>query len=158
MAKMKQSEVAARLAIDGTVAALGGAVKGELGLTPRQLGPGEKADLAMANVGTTLFYEIEGGNGVFFHADGPFTTIWYGGQEATRGIAALDAAIKRLYPKAKTVGDGPHATERNFDQRTYDIQLPNDKLAIVDAIYPAGPVANPKFMVRIAAMTKQQKK
>jgi len=155
MAKHKASDVAAKLAIEGAVAALAGTVKGTLGLTPRQLSEREKIDLAMTNEGVTLYYELDGGDGVFLHNDNAFTTIWYGGPDASNGIAALDALIQRLQPQAKQAKDGPHATEQGFNQRTYDIKLANDMLAIVDAIYPVARVQNPKFMVRVTAMAKQ---
>lgn len=157
MAKLTHSEVAAKLAIEGVVATLEGTVRGQLGITPRELGEREKIDLALSNIGTTLYYELSPTSGVFLHADNAFTTIWYGGMEADAGIRDLDALIKRAYPNAKMVSEGPHATERNFEQRTYDIKLQNDALAVVDAIYPVGRVDNPKFMVRVTAMVKQQR-
>ena len=155
MAKHKPSEVAAKLAIEGVVAALAGTVKGTLGIAPRQLSEREKIDLAMSNEGTTLFYELDGADGVFLHNDIAFTTIWYGGLDAANGVAALDALIQRLQPQAKQSKDGPHPTEPGFNLRTYDIKLANDTLAVVDAIYPTGRVQNPKFMVRVTAMAKQ---
>ncbi|MGE0741668.1 MAG: hypothetical protein AB7O98_10020 [Hyphomonadaceae bacterium] len=157
MPQMKHSEIAAKLAIDGVVAAIGEVVQGELGLRPRQLRDAEKVDLAMLSVGTTLFYEADNG-GVFFHADGAFTTIWYNGADVANGASALDAALKRRFPEAKSVSDGPHPTERNFDQRVYDVRLPNGRLAIVEAIYPVARVDNPKFMVRVTAMEQKQAK
>jgi len=155
MAKMKHSEVAAKLAIEGVVAAIAGTVKGELGIQPRELTERERTDLALANVGLTLFYPLDDGSGVFFHNDGAYTTIWYGGGDYNDGIKALDAAIRRAQPQAKMVKDEAHREETGFNMRTYDIKLANDHLAIVDAIYPAGRVENPKFMVRITAMAKQ---
>lgn len=151
---MKHSEVAAKLAIDGAVSAIAGTVKGEIGLRPRRLGPQEKADLGMAPDGETLFYEV-GDSGVFFHTDGAFTTIWYAGGDNNKGADALDAAIKRKYPDARRAKDEDHATEPGFRLRTYDIRLPNNHLAIVDAIYPSGRVTDPKFMIRVTAMARQ---
>ena len=151
---MKHSEVAAKLAIDGAVSAIGGTVKGELGLRPRLLGPQEKADLGMSAVGETLFYEV-GDSGVFFHTDGAFTTIWYAGGDYAKGIDALDAAIKRKFPEAKRAKDEEHETEPSLRLRTYDIRLPNSQLAIVDAIYPAGRTDKQNFMIRVTAMARQ---
>lgn len=154
MAQFKHSEVAAKLAIEGAVAAIGGTVKGQLGLTPRVLGPNEKAELGMADQGDTLFYPI-GESGVFFHTDGAFTTIWYAGADYDKGIDALDALIKRNYPDAKKVKDEPHAEDRNLTLRTYDIRLPGNHLAIVDTIYAKKRVEQPKFMIRVTAMARQ---
>jgi hypothetical protein len=151
----KHSEVAARLAIEGAVAAIAGTVRGQLGLQPRTLGRHEKIDLGISDMGDTLFYPIEDQSGVFMHTDGAFTTIWYGGGDYDKGLAALDAQIKRAYPDAKQVKDEAHATESGMQLRTYDIRLPNNHLAIVDTVYARGPVQNPKFMIRITAMARQ---
>ena len=151
---MKHSELAAKLAVDGAVSAIGGTVKGEIGAKPRVLGPKEKADLGMTNEGQTLFYEV-GDGGVFFHTDGAFTTIWFAGGDNNKGADALDAAIKRKFPDAKRVKDEDHSVEPGFRLRTYDIRLPNNHLAIVDAIYPSGRVTDPKFMIRVTAMARQ---
>lgn len=154
MAKMKHSEVAAKLAIEGAVSAIGGAVKGHLGLTPRQLTAQDKIDLAMQDIGPTLYYELDQG-GVMLQSDGAHTTIWYGGADYEKGINALDALVKKLYPDAKRAKDEPHASEPNMRLRTYDIKLPGNHLAIVDAIYATGKVKNPKFMIRVTAMARQ---
>ncbi len=151
---MKHSEVAVKLAIEGAVSAIAGTVKGELGLRPRLLGPQEKADLGMAEVGETLFYEV-GDSGVFFHTDGAFTTIWYAGGDYAKGIDALDAAIKRKFPDAKRAKDEEHETEPGLRLRTYDIRLPNTQRAIVDTIYPSGRTDKNTFMIRFTAMARQ---
>ena len=151
---MKHSEVAAKLAVDGAVAAIGGSVKGALGLTPRVIGSKEKADLGIADEGQTLFYEV-GDGGVFFHTDGAFTTIWFAGGDSGKGIDALDAAVKRAHPDAKRVKDEKHESEPGLRMRTYDIRLPHNHLAVVDAIYPSGPTRSPRFLIRVTAMARQ---
>lgn len=158
MAKMKHSEAVAKIAVDGIVAGFGGTVKGELGLKPRVLSPLERTDLGVAaEVGDVLFYPIDDG-GVFMHAHGAFHTIWFAAADCDVAITALHNAVKRAYPNAKQSVDAPHATEPGFQHRSYDVQLPNGRLAVVEAIYPAGRVDNPKFMVRVTAFDKQQKK
>ncbi|MEZ5959744.1 MAG: hypothetical protein R3C30_04865 [Hyphomonadaceae bacterium] len=154
MAKMKHSEVAARLAIEGAVSAIGGTARGQLGLTPRQLTPNDKIDLGMLDIGPTLYYELDQG-GVLLQSDGAYTTIWFGGGDYDKGITALDSLVKKHYPDAKKSKDEAHATEQNMRIRTYDIKLPGNHLAIVDAIYPNGRVQNPKFMIRVTAMARQ---
>jgi hypothetical protein len=154
MAKMKHSEVAAKLAIEGAVAAIGGTVKGQLGISPRQLSQHDKIDLGMQDVGPTLFYELDQG-GVLLQSDGAFTTIWYSGADYDKGVNALDALIKKHYPDAKQSKDEPHASEPNMRLRTYDIRLPGNHLAVVDAIYTTGRANNPKFMIRVTAMARQ---
>ena len=154
MAKLKHSEVAAKLAIEGAVGAIAGTVKGQLGLEPRVLGKEEKIDLGMIDVGNTLFYPIDDG-GVFLQSDGAYTTIWFGGADYRAGADALDALIKRHYPDAKKVKDEAHESQPDMKLRTYDIRLPNNHLAIVDSIYPSGSGANPKFMIRVTAMARQ---
>lgn len=151
---MKHSEVAAKLAIEGAVSAISGTVKGELGLKPRTLGSQEKADLGMSEEGQTLFYEV-GDSGVFFHTDGAFTTIWFVGGDYAKAIDVLDAAVQRKFPEAKRAKDEEHTTEAGFRLRTYDIRLPNNHLAIVDAIYPSGRAEKPNFMIRVTAMARQ---
>ena len=154
MARLTQSAVAAKLAIEGAVAAIAGTVKGQLGIAPRPLGPQEKADLGMSDQGDTLFYPIDE-SGVFFHTDGAFTTIWFAGGDYENGIEALEAQIKRGCPQAKQVKDEPHETEPGLTLRTYDIKLPNNHLAIVDAIYTKRRRDDGKFMIRVTAMARQ---
>lgn len=154
MAKFKHSEVAAKLAVEGAVAAIGGTVKGTLGLTPKVLGSQEKADLGMMDVGDTLFYPVDD-SGVFFHTDGAFTTIWFAGGDFNNGLSALDALIKKNYPEAKRVKDEPHADQAGYNLRTYDVRLPGNHLAIVDTIYVSGRTAEKKFMIRVTAMARQ---
>jgi hypothetical protein len=154
MMNLKHSEVAAKLAIEGAVAAIGGTVKGTLGLTPKVLGSQEKADLGMLDAGDTLFYPV-GDTGVFFHTDGAFTTIWFSGGDYDKGVAALDSLIKRQYPEAKRVKDEPHSEQAGFNLRTYDVRLPGNHLAIVDTIYVSGRAQEKKFMIRVTAMARQ---
>ncbi|MGD9968537.1 MAG: hypothetical protein AB7T59_18615 [Hyphomonadaceae bacterium] len=151
---MKHSEVAAKLAIEGAVAAIAGTVKGQLGLTPRVLNSREKIDLGMSDAGNTMYYEV-GDSGVFFHTDGAHTTIWYINADSDKGLSALEAQIKRHQPDAKLASDEPHSEEPGFNIRTYDIKLQNNHLAIVDVIYAKGRVQQPRFMVRVSAMARQ---
>ncbi len=152
---MQHSEVVAKLAIDGVVAFWGGAAKGELGIKPRVLTPAERTELGMADIGDTLYYPV-GTSGVFFHADGAFTTIWYANADCQNALRALHTAVISRYPAAKPSSDLPHPIEPSFGQRAYNIQLPNGRLAVVDAIYPNGPARNPKFMVRVSLFNRQQ--
>lgn len=149
-----QSEVAAKLAVDGAVAAIGGTVTGALGLTPRIVGAQEKADLGVAEDGQTLFYDV-GAGGVFLHSNGVVTTIWYADGDREKGILVLDAAVKRAHPDAKCVKDEAHPTEPSLRLRTYDIRLQQDQLAVVDAIYPSDATPNLQFMIRVTAMARQ---
>ncbi|MEZ5957571.1 MAG: hypothetical protein R3C27_10230, partial [Hyphomonadaceae bacterium] len=130
MKSMKHSEVAAKLAIEGAVAAIGGTVKGTLGIKPRELSPADKIDLAIMDIGPTLFYELDQ-TGVFLQSDGAHTTIWFAGADYDKGINALETLVKKHYPEAKQSKDEPHATEKNLRLRTYDIKLPGNHLAIV---------------------------
>ena len=152
---MKHSEVAAKLAVEGAVAAIGGTVKGTLGLTPRVISSQEKAQLGMADIGDTLFYAVGEDSGVFFHTDGAFTTIWFAGGDYDKGIQALDGLVKKKYPDAKRVKDGPHSEQPGYNLRTYDIRLPGNHLAIVDSIYVTRSDADKKFMIRVTAMARQ---
>ena len=151
MAKHKQSELISKLAIEGVVAAIAGTVRGQFPVTPRALGESERAELGFSQAGDFLFYPVDDA-GVFFYSDGAFTTMWYAGADCDKAISVLDAAIKKTYPHAKTVSDGPHKSERGFGIRTYDIKLGNGALALVEAIFPLGQTADPKFTVRVTAM------
>ena len=154
MGKMKHSEVAAKLAIEGAVAAIGGTVKGTIGIKPQELSPDDKADLAITDNGPALFYELDQG-GVVLQSDGAHTVIWYLGADYDKALNVLDALVKKRYPDATQSKDEPHATESNYRLRTYDIKLPGNHLALVDTIYADGRVQNPKFMIRVTAMARQ---
>ncbi|MBX3428121.1 MAG: hypothetical protein KF779_00910 [Hyphomonadaceae bacterium] len=151
---MRESEVAAKLAIEGAVAAIDGSVKGKLGIKPRVLGPSEKAEIGMSDIGDTLFYEV-GDGGVLFHSDGAFTTVWFANGDYDKGVTTLDKLIKKHYPGAKMVKDEPHETEPGLKTRTYDIRLAGNHLAIVDTVYVAGVTAMKRFMIRVTAMARQ---
>ncbi len=151
---MKHSEVAAKLAIEGAVAAIGGTVSGSLGLKPQVIGSQEKAQLGMADIGDTLFYEV-GEGGVFFHTDGAYTTIWFAGGDYDKGIQALDSLIKKKYPDAKRIKDEPHVEQKGYNLRTYDVRLPGNHIAIVDSIYVTRSDVDKKFMIRVTAMARQ---
>ncbi|MGQ0533578.1 MAG: hypothetical protein ACT4OF_12945 [Caulobacteraceae bacterium] len=151
---MTVAEVAAKLAVEGAVAAIAGAVSGRLGLQPRVLSAAEKQALGVSDPGETLSFET-GEGGVFMHSDGACTTIWFAGGDCMSGIEAMDVAIKRAHPSAVVVRDEAHANEPNFKLRTYDIHLPNNQLAILDAVYPTNVVSDPRFMARITAMARQ---
>jgi hypothetical protein len=128
-------------------------VKGALGLTPRIISGPEKAALGITEDGETLYYEV-GEGGVFFHSNGAFTTIWCDGDNAN-GIDVLDAAVQRAHPNAKRVKDEAHPTEPGLRLRTYDINLQQNNLAVVDAIYPSEASQNSQFMIRVTAMARQ---
>ncbi|MBL8546087.1 MAG: hypothetical protein JNL81_06465 [Hyphomonadaceae bacterium] len=151
---MMQSEVAAKLAVDGAVAAIGGTVKGALGLTPRIISKQEKSDLGIAEDGEALFYQV-GDGGVFFHSNGVLTTIWCAEGDNDKSIDVLDAAVQRAHPDAKRVKDEPHPTEPGLRLRTYDINLQKNNLAVVDAVYSSGASHNSQFMIRVTAMARQ---
>lgn len=151
MASLTQSELAAKLAVEGTVSAIGGTVRGQAPVKPRVVGPQERAEIGFSQDGDLLFYPL-GETGVFFYSAGAFTTIWYTGPASSAGISALDAQIKRLYPQAKMSSDGAHPTDGNFMQRGYDIKLGSGKLAIVEAVYPSPRGTDQRFSVRITAM------
>lgn len=150
----KHSEVAAKLAVEGAVAAIGGTVRGQIGIQPRMLGPNEKLDLGWADMGDTLFYEV-GDSGVFFHTDGAHTVIWYVNADYDKGLGAIDALMKRNQPGATIAKDEAHPEEPGFNLRTYDVKLPNNHLAVVDVIYVTGRVQQPRFMIHITAMARQ---
>lgn len=154
MSKMKHSEVAAKLAIEGAVAAIGGTVRGTIGITPHQLSAADKIDLGIADTGPTLFYGLDDG-GVLLQSDGAHTLIWYPNADYDKGLNVLDALVKKHYPQAKQSKDEPHVSEANHRVRTYDIKLPGNHMAIVDAIYATSRVQNPKFMIRVTAMARQ---
>ncbi len=148
---MKQSEVAARLAIEGVVATIGGTVAGTLGITPKTLSPSQRQEAGIALDGDYLFYPV-GDSGVSFYSKDAYTTVWYTGDDVNRGLTALDAAIKHYHPNARVAVDGPHATLSGWGFRGYDIKLGNGRMAVVEAAFPIAKVDDPKFSVRITAM------
>lgn len=154
MAKLTHSEVAAKLAIEGAVAAIGGTVKGTIGLTPTMLSEQEKADMGWPYIGDTLFYPVDS-SGVFFNTDGAFTTIWFVGGDFDKGLATLDKLLMQKYPDAKRVKDEPHAEHPGNNLRTYDIRLASNHLAIVDTVYATNRTNEKRFMIRITAMARQ---
>jgi hypothetical protein len=161
---LSPSHLAAKLVVEGSldvIAAKPGAqfpMPGGLALSKAR-----RAELGRPPGGGTVFYAIEPGqvaeqNGVFVDFQDSATTIWFNGPDSKAALAVLEKAIKSAYPKIKQQSDKPHPTEQGLRQRSYDIVLSKERAVVLDVAYPANSKKAERFVVRIAAFAKPDKR
>jgi hypothetical protein len=150
-----QSEIAAKLIVEAAVGAIAGDVRGQLGIAPVVLSERQCAELGLPPGSNTMYYPT-GDSGVFFDVDEARMTIWYSGSEASRGLAAVEAALKRAYPQAKQAKDEPDTREPELRVRSYDVRFENGRLATIDIGYPPAGVRAGKFVTQVVGMERKK--
>lgn len=158
------SELAAKLIVEGSLDVIAGKPGAQF---PRPgglaLSNARRAELGRPPGGGTVFYAIEPGEvaeqkGVFVDFQDSATTIWFNGPDSKHALAIVEKAIKNAYPKIKQQSDKPHATEKGTRHRSYDVMLNKERAVVLDVAYPASGAAKERFVVRIAAFAKPEKK
>ena len=153
----KHSEVVAQLVVEAAIAGIAGTVRGKFPIAPVVLNEQQCAELGLPPGSNTLFYPVDKSTGVFYDIDEARSTIWYSGADATRALGVVENAVKRAYATAKQAKDEDDPREADMRVRTYDIKLPQAKLAIVQLSYPAANArAAPKFVAQVTAMVIKQ--
>lgn len=153
-AGMSHSQLAAKLVVEGALAHIAGNVQGMMPVKPITLTDLERADIKLAQGGTTLFYPLPP-TGVFLDLHGPRASVWYTDADFTRGLETLEAAMKKAFPKTKQLKDGASPTEKNVRLRSYEVDFGNKRLALVEVEHADAKAATRKFVVRVTAQARK---
>jgi hypothetical protein len=148
---MKHSELAARLVVEGAIAAIAGTVRGQLPVKPTVLNDEQAQALNLPPGGTTLYYELDD-KGVFFDSVGSRVAVWYSGADADRALGVLEAELKRHYPNTKQVIDAKHPDASGMRVRAYDVKIRDGLMATVEVSYSEPNVRPPKFSAQVVGM------
>ncbi len=155
MAGLTHSQVAVKLIVEGCLASVAGRVRGKMPIEPVPLTDLERADIGMAQGANTVFYPVLP-TGVFLDLAGTQATVWYNQADADRAMDALDAAMKRAYPKTKQTKDAEHPSDAEMRWRVYEIDFGNARLALMEVEYPARGKPPKRFLVRILPQMRKQ--
>ncbi|MDZ4691224.1 hypothetical protein [Terricaulis sp.] len=153
MAKIRHSELAVMLVMDGSLRVLKGEqLKGQVPVKPEVLSDREAQDLGLPPGGTVLCYPL-GETPLFFDMAGSRMVIWYSGADADRAAPLLDAELKRAYPGGvKQVIDTEHPQESDLRIRAYDVKLSDGLMATIEVSYTKPGADKPKFSALIVGM------
>lgn len=155
MANITHTELLTRLLIEASLNSIAGTSKGKFPLVGKQLNDEERAGFGRPPGGSTMFYPVGGDGGVFIDLHGSATSIWFRDADSSGTLASVEAALKRAYPQTKQVTDTGHPTDEFSRQRSYDVPLGGNRIAVVDVGYPA-PGALPRgFLVRVLAYARK---
>ena len=151
----KHSEVVAQLLVEAAIAGVAGNVRGKFPIAPVILTAQQCGELGLPPGSNTMFYPLDK-SGVFYDVDGSCSTIWYSGADAPKALSTVENAVKRAYPTAKQAKDEDDPREADMRVRTYDVKLPQGRLAIVQLSYPMPQARTPKFVAQVTAMVVKQ--
>lgn len=130
-----------------------GDVKGKAPLAPVPLTPEERAKLKLAKGGITVFYPAQD-EGVFFDMGGTHFTLWFTGGDVDRASLALDAALKRNFPKATQLDEVKHKRDARMCARVYRVELGQGRLAAISTSFSDLPDGRHKFAVHVQAQQR----
>ncbi|MBC7768962.1 MAG: hypothetical protein H7124_09255 [Phycisphaerales bacterium] len=150
--KIKHSELAARIIVEGALTILQGKTPpGQLPVKPEVLSDREAEDLGLPPGGTVLCYPL-GEKGVFFDMVGSRMVVWYNGADADRATGVLDAALKKAYPSTKLVIDAEHPQQSDLRVRAYDVKLSEGLMATIEVSYAKPGAYAAKFSAIVVGM------
>jgi hypothetical protein len=151
----KHSEVVAQLVVEAAIAGIAGTVRGKFPIAPVILNAQQCGELGLPPGSNTMFYPVDK-SGVFYDIDEARSTIWYTGADAAKALPTVENAVTRAYPSAKQSKDEDDPREANMRVRTYDVKLPQGRLAIVQLSYPTPQSRAPKFVAQVTGMVVKQ--
>jgi len=151
----KPSEVVAQLVVEAAIAGIAGTVRGKFPIAPVILNAQQCGELGLPPGSNTMFYPLDK-SGVFYDVDEARSTIWYTGADAPKALSAVENAVLRAYPSAKQAKDDDDPREADMRVRTYDVKLPQGRLAIVQLSYPTPHSRAPKFVAQVTGMVVKQ--
>jgi hypothetical protein len=150
---MSHSQLATKLIVEGCLAHVAGDVQGKMPVVPIPLTMLERADIGLKQGGQTLFYPLPP-TGVFLDLSGAAATVWFTSDASDQALGALETAMKRAYPSAKQLKDEPHPTDARLRARSYQVDLGNSRMALVQVEYPnKGGV---QFLTRVVGQVRRQ--
>lgn len=150
---MTHSELAAQI-VEGCIAMVAGTVKGSLPMEGMPLSELERADLGLAQGGRTAFYPLKE-SGVFLDLNRSTCSVFFADYDFDRALGAVEASLKRAYPQAKQIKDGPHPRLKDYRFRAYEIDLGAGKVALVELDAPGANASKRKFVARVDAQARK---
>ena len=101
-------------------------------------------------------YLIDSGvwDGVFFDMGGSEATIWFNGGDCQQALGVFENALKRAYPATKYLGESANPNDATLRSRAYQIELGEDRVAVVDVAYPGSAAGKRQFAVRVFAQKR----
>ena len=151
--QMSHSELAATI-VEGCIAMVAGTVKGTLPMEGIPLTELERADLGLAQGGRTAFYPLTE-SGVFLDLDRSTCSVFFADHDFDRALPAVEAAVRRSYPQAKQIKDGPHPRLKDYRFRAYEIDLGGGKVALLELDAPEAKASERKFVARVDAQGRK---
>jgi hypothetical protein len=151
--QMSHSELAATI-VDGCIAMVAGTQKGALPMEGIPLTELERADLGLRQGGRTAFYPLQE-SGVFLDLDKSTCSVFFADYDFDRALPAVEAVLKRSYPQAKQIKDGPHPRLKDYRHRAYEIDFGGGKLALLELDAPSANATQRKFVARIDAQMRK---
>ena len=152
---MKPSEAVAQLVVEAAIAGIAGTVRGKFPIAPVVLNAQQCGELGLPPESNTMFFPLDK-SGVFYDVDEARSTIWYTGADAAKALSTVENAVTRAYPGAKKSQDEDDPREPDMRFRTYDVKLPQGRLAIVQLSYPTPHSRAPKFVAQVTGMVIKQ--
>jgi hypothetical protein len=151
--ELSHSELAAKI-VEGCIMMVAGDIKGSLPMEGIPLSELERADLGLAQGGRTAFYPLKE-SGVFLDLNRSTCSVFFADYDFDRALPAVEAALKRAYPGAKQIKDGPHPSLKDYRFRAYEIDLGGGKLALVELDAPGANASKRKFVARVDAQARK---
>lgn len=151
--ELSHSELAAKI-VEGCIMMVAGDIKGSLPMEGIPLSDLERADLGLAQGGRTAFYPLKE-SGVFLDLNRSTCSVFFADYDFDRALPAVEAALKRAYPRAKQIKDGPHPSLKDYRFRAYEIDLGGGKLALVELDAPGANASKRKFVARVDAQARK---
>ncbi len=143
------SQLAAALVVDTCVPIVRGDWNKGTPIQGVELLPDQRARLGFPADGLATVYEI-GDAQVFMHFLGPTATVLYTRGDTDKGLATVDAALKKAYPALKQKSDADHPRGGKKKLRVYEGDLTPDRHCTVEVDYPAVG-GDKKVVVRVTA-------
>lgn len=147
------ADLTATLVVEGCMPMIQGEITGKAPISGLPLTPEERTKLHLDPTGLTVFFPAQD-EGVFFDMMSSSFQVWFAGGDVDRATDALDAALKRAFPKLLQLDDVPHQHDRRLRARAYRVQLPQGKLAAISTSFKDLTDGRRQFMVRIQAQVR----
>lgn len=151
--QMSHSQLAAQI-VEGCITMVTGDVKGELPIEGIPLTELERADIGLAQGGQTAFYPLKE-SGVFLDMQRSTCSVFFADFDFDRALPAVESMLKRAYPGAKQIKDGPHPRMKDYRFRAYEIDLGGGKLALLELDVPESRAEKRKFVARVDAQVRK---
>ena len=150
MSEFSHAELAAHVLVQGCIPYVEGRAVANMPVAGVELPPEQRATLISAvgsqltSEGKTFFYPVQQ-TGVFCDFSPGAISVWFEGHDAARAITVFETELQRAYPNTNLMREWPHPVGRDMAVRIYLVPLGNGGRVLVEAAFPGGAQAQPKF-------------